>query len=115
MLGKGELCLFYKSLDIYIHTSNYEGFGLVVGDALANGIPVVSTNVAGSRDLIKHSKNGFISYNTRDQIRYLNKLVEDSELRGVMSKNALAFAMDELNYDKMEDKIIESILKTLAK
>ena len=115
LLGKDELRCFYKSLDIYIHTSNYEGFGLVVGDALANGIPVISTNVAGSRDLIKHSKNGFISKNIGEFINYINLLVENSELRSEMANNALSFANGELNYNAMEDKVINSILKTLEK
>lgn len=41
-------------------TSDFEGFGMVVAEALARGIPVISTDCAGPRDLIQDGYNGWL-------------------------------------------------------
>jgi len=41
-------------------TSDYEGFGLVLVEALARGIPVIGTNCAGPQDIIQEGTNGWL-------------------------------------------------------
>lgn len=41
-------------------SSDYEGFGLVLVEALSRGIPVISTNCSGPPDIIKHGENGWL-------------------------------------------------------
>ncbi len=41
-------------------TSDSEGFGLVAGEALARGIPVIATKCGGPEDIIKHGINGWL-------------------------------------------------------
>ena len=45
--------------DMYVQTSNYETFGVALAEALAVGIPVISTDCGGPRDII-NKKNGII-------------------------------------------------------
>lgn len=42
---------FYRSIDAFICTSTYEGFGLVIAEAIASGKPLVSTNVGLVADI----------------------------------------------------------------
>ena len=44
----------------YIHTSKSEPFGLALIEAMASGLPVISTDGKGNRDLIEEGKNGFM-------------------------------------------------------
>lgn len=113
LLSKKELKSFYKSIDIYLHTSNYEGYGLVVADALSNGIPVVSTNVAGSNDLIIHGKTGFVANTISEFSNYVDLLITDEDLRKSFSRNAYFFARKHLNLEKMEKEVVNSIIKTI--
>jgi len=46
--------------DVFVLSSLWEGFGLVVGEAMAMGIPVVSTRTDGSEVLIKEDETGII-------------------------------------------------------
>lgn len=50
-----------KSTDVLVLTSSYEGFGMVLAEAISRGVPVVSTNApVGPSDIIKDGINGFL-------------------------------------------------------
>ncbi|MCS7094165.1 MAG: glycosyltransferase family 1 protein [Candidatus Aenigmarchaeota archaeon] len=42
----------YNSADVYLHTSEYEGFGLPILEAMACGIPVVASNRASIPEVV---------------------------------------------------------------
>jgi glycosyltransferase involved in cell wall biosynthesis len=49
-----ELVKYYSSSDIFVMSSDYEGFGLVFVEAMASGLPIVSTNILGAREILKN-------------------------------------------------------------
>lgn len=51
---------FYAALDVFCHPSFYDTFGSVVAEALAMGVPTVTTQDVGACDLIEKGKNGFV-------------------------------------------------------
>ncbi len=65
-LGFGELAVHYANADAFIFPSLWEGFGLVLLEALASGLPVVSRPVGGAPEVIVNGKNGFL-YETEEQ------------------------------------------------
>lgn len=74
-----------------ILSSEYEGFGLVILESLANGCPVVSYDLKyGPSDMIEHGSNGFLAENLNiDDLG--NKIIEataDESLLKTMSENA---------------------------
>jgi len=46
--------------DIYVHGAYYEPFGLAMVEAMAAGLPVVSLDGKGNRDIIRNGENGYI-------------------------------------------------------
>jgi glycosyltransferase involved in cell wall biosynthesis len=46
--------------DIYVHSATYEPLGLVLIEAMAAGLPVITLDGKGNRDLIEEGKNGFM-------------------------------------------------------
>lgn len=69
---------FMRNTDFYIHTATYEPFGLVLLEAMASGLPVISLDGKGNRDIIEHKKNGYI-FQEQNAEEFGNILIELKE------------------------------------
>lgn len=84
---------FLWNSDIYVHAATYEPFGLVLVEAMAAGLPVVSLDGRGNRDIIQDQKNGYI-LSEPDVVDFANKV-------------ALLFH-DKFKYEQMKQAAIET-------
>lgn len=57
---RSELYPIYRNSDVLVFPTLCDGFGMVVTEAFANGLPVITTDRAGAADLVKHGINGLI-------------------------------------------------------
>ena len=74
----------YKEASIYVMTSRFEGFGMVLIEAMAYGVPCISFDCPhGPADIIKHEEDGFLIKNG-DIEHFVNaiiQLIANEELR----------------------------------
>lgn len=91
-MGKEKLKLYYAAADIFVHPTREDIWGLVVNEALAAGLPVITTNRCGAGlELIKNDENGFL-VNVEDIDKLYEKMqtiLYDKELKMKMKKNAV--------------------------
>jgi glycosyltransferase involved in cell wall biosynthesis len=89
---KKELTEYYKAADLLVHPSSSEAWGLVINEAMACGLPVITTNkcLAGL-ELIKDNENGFIvPVDNQDiLIEKINTILNDDKLKKKMAINNL--------------------------
>jgi glycosyltransferase involved in cell wall biosynthesis len=92
---------FYAAADLYVSPSREDSFGLPVAEAMACGLPVITSMNAGVADLIRDGLDGFILRRTDDfqgLARLLQRLHADEALRGnagdVAAKAALQWTWD---------------------
>lgn len=50
----------FRQADLLVFPTLCDGFGLVVAEALSQGLPVLTTRQAGAADLIREGDNGFL-------------------------------------------------------
>lgn len=83
-----ELIDFYSSNDILIMTSYYEGFPRVFMEAAASGLPIVSTRVSGTANVIKNGESGYIinQGDADDFVAKLKTLIEQPDIIRQFSK-----------------------------
>jgi len=55
-----ELPSLYRGASVYLQTSHEEGLGISVIEAMACGLPVVSTETAGTLETVAHGKTGWL-------------------------------------------------------
>ena len=107
-----ELNLAYSSADIYlIPTTRYEGLPLALLEAMAHGIPTISSEIGGNSDVITHNHDGiFIKPgNLSELISAIRRLGNDQQERRRISQAARATT--ERRFDK--ERMIDETLQTL--
>lgn len=60
MMQKADWISLSREFDIFINTTNFDNMPVSVMEAMALGLPVVSTNVGGLPFLIDHEKDGIL-------------------------------------------------------
>ena len=59
-VAHADLPALYQAANVYMHSSYYEGLGLVTIEAAAAGLPVVSTATDGARDIVVDGTTGIL-------------------------------------------------------
>lgn len=73
---------YMRAADIYLSTSEAEGYPLVLCEALCLGLPVVATDITGSHEMLDESKYGLlVKEDVEDIYGGLKKMLEDCEMR----------------------------------
>ena len=65
---------YYKVADVFINPSYSEGFPRVVIEAMSSGLPVVATDVGGTRDIMGPEQKKFL-VDKDDRTEFRNKVI----------------------------------------
>lgn len=72
---------YISNSDLFVCSSRWEGFSTVVSEAVILGIPVVSTDCSGAREILGDSEYGLVTENSTDGIyKGLKIVLEDKEI-----------------------------------
>ena len=81
----------YAKSSIIVMTSNYEGFGMVLVEAMACGVPAIAFDCqCGPKDIIRHGENGLLIRNgdIEGLAAAMMKLMDDEAYRQRLSDKA---------------------------
>jgi|APSaa5957512535_1039671.scaffolds.fasta_scaffold13552_3 glycosyltransferase involved in cell wall biosynthesis len=106
--------------DVLVLPSRYDGWGVVVNEALMSGVPVICSNQVGASSIIKKRQCGsiFESENVLDLVSKLENLLESPELLSNMSlmaseagaslspKVAGRYMLDMINQNTLDSKML---------
>ena len=102
-----QVAHLYNQASVCVFPSVEEGFGMVVTEALASGVPVIVSENVGAKDLITDGQEGFIVpiRNARAIKEALLCLYEDKPKREQMAKNARLKVQNQ-TWEKYEEKLV---------
>ena len=93
----------YLESSLFVFSSRFEGFGMVLIEAMACGLPVVSFDCpCGPKDIVSHDEDGLLvpSGDIAKLANAMSQLMDSYELRHQMAKNAIGnvrrFQIDEI-------------------
>ena len=55
-----EIQKFYAAADVFVFPSYYDSFGMVVTEAMASGLPVITSKAVGASELLTDGVNGIL-------------------------------------------------------
>lgn len=112
--GSEKFQYLYNS-DLFVLSSVYEPFGIVLQEAMQVGLPIISTDDGGERDLIKQGENGLL-------VKYGDEKALAESINYILSNDEVRIQMGSRNKVEIkkyaEDKISKrylDMLKTLVK
>ena len=110
--NENELIKFYQNSDFFLNQSIQDSGPVMINEALACGVPVVSFKIGISNDVIRNNFNGFLA-NDISKKKLGDKIIEITKVKmnhlKQMKKNARKTAIKNFNINEK----IKSILKMI--
>ncbi|MCD4709895.1 MAG: glycosyltransferase [Bacteroidales bacterium] len=102
---------FFRSIDIFLLPSRFEGFGYVLAEAMASWKPVVAFGIGSSAEIIEHGETGYITRpNCIDEMTIkVRELAEDQKLREKMGVKGRARVEELFSFEKNQKKVVQWI------
>lgn len=108
---------------VFAFSSDFEGMSNAILEAVCVGLPVVTTNVSGAKELVKEGEGGFVVpiRNEKALANALHKVLSNKELRERMAQankaRAKDFKQDMIvnQWEELIKKIVDNYGSTLKK
>jgi glycosyltransferase involved in cell wall biosynthesis len=88
-LSHNELIEQFKKSKIFVLNTGYEGLPHIILEAMACGLPIITTNVCGNPEVVQNEYNGLlVEYNNKEQLKNaILRLRRDKNLREKIINN----------------------------
>lgn len=111
----GALADAYLNHDVLVVSSQQEGYGLVVAEALHTGLPVVSTRCGGPEAIIRDSGGGIlVTHTPRALADAVLALLGDQGRWMSCARGGIGFARRELSFDRFVSRVSD-ITRSVAR
>ncbi len=106
---------FYHRADIFCAPSvGFESFGIVLLEAMAAGLPIIATDIAGYRSVMTNNQEGVFVPPRQSQplTQALRRLIDDADLRHRLGQRGQLTARH-YNWDHIIDQIVDLYRQTI--
>ena len=100
-----ELPKILNQHELFVLPSLWEGMPKTLLEAMACGLPVIGTNVSGTKEVIKDGENGILCDTDANSIRQaIVRLMDDEDLKKKLGKNARKTIEERFSLKKLVDQ-----------
>ena len=107
---------FVYGSDLFVNSSMNEALSFAIIEVLACGLPVIATNVGGTRDIISSQANcgALVKFGDVEGFATaINRYMEDKNLQELWKKNAVINAKEKFSIEKMISKTYNLYMETI--
>lgn len=96
-VDEGDKYRYLAAADLYVLSSEHEGFGIVLQEAMAVGLPIVATSHGGQTDILEDGVNALLIASNEPAViaEAVGRLLGDGEMKGLRE------AMSRANREKV--------------
>jgi glycosyltransferase involved in cell wall biosynthesis len=108
-VARNKIPYYLNIADVFVLPSLHEGFGIVLIEAMACGIPVVGSRVDGIVDIIEDGKNGFLvpPRDPKSLASAIERLLKDEDLRERLGEEGLRKVRKEFTWELVFKRVKE--------
>lgn len=110
-----ELCALYRRADAFMLLSRWEGYGMAIAEAMASGLPVLSTTAGAIPWIVENGVSGLLVEpgDWRTAGESLRQLFTDAGLRERLASEAHKRAADFPSWEDSMERIVQGVLSRL--
>jgi glycosyltransferase involved in cell wall biosynthesis len=115
LMPYNEIAKYLVASDIYVSTSFYDSTSVSLLEAMACGLPPVTTDIAGNREWIQNERNGLLypPQNYKALAEGITKLVEHEDLRKRFGERNRDIVLERAAWEKCVSKM-EAVYQSIA-
>ncbi len=108
-LEQDDLPAFYQDLDVFVIPSFQEGLNIAGLQAMASGVPVVSTRCGGPEDYVIDNETGFlVGFTATDMANTIGEIIDDRSLRDQLGVNARRLVETHYSHDHFKNCLADA-------
>ena len=106
----------YHSADLFVLPTSADCLAMVLIEACAAGLPIVSTNIGGITDVVRNNHNGTIlcDDSTHTLVEAIQRIASKPDIRHSMSKASLTLAGKHHDSSKNAQQLVEIINRSCS-
>ena len=110
-LDSEALSAAYREADAFMLLSRWEGYGMAIAEAMASGLPVISTTAGAIPGLVEHGVSGLLAEpgDWKAAGAFLRSLLTDSDLRLRLSQGALEKSRGFPTWEESTGRIFDAV------
>ena len=98
----------YRAADVFVFASRTETQGLVLLESLALGVPVVSTAVLGTKEVLREARGAIVvAEDVAEFSTAVTRVLTEPALRAALAKDARAFVDARWSSKEMARRLLE--------
>jgi len=105
---RSQLLSFYQAADCLVNPSLYEGMSNVMLEAMACGLPVIASNVAGNASLVVDGQTGLLFHLESGSLaRALERLIGNPDLRAELGAESRARVLSAFSWRRAAVRYVQ--------
>ena len=110
-----DVGLYLRAADVFVLNTSYEGLSHTLVEARVVGAPIVTTDIGGNREILKHEHNALLTPlgDQRAFVAAVNRLLTDRELAERLARTG-SEGLEHFSWDRLVDETMEILSEVTA-
>ena len=115
-ISEAELDNLYAKADMFVLSSLWEGYGIVLLEAMAHSLPIIATNVGAIPELVRHGENGWLvpPGDSQALAEAIFSLSQDRTLCTKLGRRGREFSEQSPTWDEVGEQLRQVLLKEVG-